>query len=196
MPPRPGKPPRPVVPAKPPVKPAGRPLPPAALGRKDPHSTPARRRRIIADVARFLVRQYCVKACSNLHTLRVHTAAALVIQCGYRCSLARRVHHMKRLKRWTRCATAIQLVRRAFLAKKELRRLRIEAAVRACLAAAIRLQAWARRLAAARLGALLRAQRRAGAAMVLQRMQRGRKGRQVIIHVLYINSKMKMKMKY
>ena len=36
----------------------------------DPHSTPARRRRIIADVSKFLLKQYCVKACEHVHRFR------------------------------------------------------------------------------------------------------------------------------
>lgn len=68
---------------------------------------------------------------------------------------------------------AIQLVRRAFLAKKELKRLREEARVRRINTAATSLQCWRRGVVATRLVAERRASRRDAACRVIQRLYRG-----------------------
>ena len=50
----------------------------------DPFSTPARRRRIIADVAKQVLKQYCITACKNVYIFRKQTKAAIIIQCFWK----------------------------------------------------------------------------------------------------------------
>lgn len=52
--------------------------------RADPHSTPARRRRIIAEMAKKMLKGYCVTACENVCRFRIQTKAAIVMQCSFR----------------------------------------------------------------------------------------------------------------
>ena len=92
---------------------------------KDPYSTPARRRRIIADVAVFLLRQYCVKACENVVRFRKWTAASLVIQRAWRCYASRRRLRLLRLAKRTRASQTLQCMVRCALARQRLRRLRL-----------------------------------------------------------------------
>lgn len=150
----------------------------------DVYSTPARRRRIIADVARFLLRQYCTKACKNVLIFRRHTAAALRIQCGFRIYVAKKLYHQKRLTRWTRCAIAIQLVRRCCLARRELERLKELERLRRIHAAATVLQCWYRRLVAIKIVNILRERRRDWACRCIQRVYRGRAAR-LMYYALY-----------
>ena len=88
-------------------------VPPA---KGDPFSTPARRRRIIADVAKKVLKHYCLTACDNVHRLRIETAASIIIQCAWRCCRARR--RLRRLKRrkQRKNAIIIQSYTRRFLA--------------------------------------------------------------------------------
>jgi hypothetical protein len=55
----------------------------------DPLSTPARRRRIIAEMSKITLRKWYVVACDNVHRQRVETAAATRIQSMYRCCISR-----------------------------------------------------------------------------------------------------------
>ena len=84
----------------------------------DPLSTPARRRRIIADVARFLLKQYCTKACVNVKRFRLETKSSIIIQCSFRCYSAillyRKYLHEKRV----RAAWIIQCAFRIYMAKR------------------------------------------------------------------------------
>ena len=89
---------------------------------EDKFSTPARRRRIVADVARFLLKQYCVKACVNVSRLRLETAKALVIQCAVRRALARERMKSLRFQRQVRCAWKIQMTYRMHRSLKEYKR--------------------------------------------------------------------------
>jgi hypothetical protein len=84
---------------------------------RDPHSTPARRRRIIAEVAKSTLRRYCVTACANVHRFRIHTKAALRIQCFWRLYYAKRLVKNLRLIRSTKAAILIQSLWRMKLSK-------------------------------------------------------------------------------
>jgi hypothetical protein len=55
----------------------------------DPLSTPARRRRIIAEMSKSTLRKWYITACDIVHRQRVETAAATRIQSMYRCCIAR-----------------------------------------------------------------------------------------------------------
>jgi hypothetical protein len=80
---------------------------------RDPFSTPARRRRIIADLARVVLRNYFIKACDNVHQIRV----SIIIQCAWRCYFARKLLFQLWLDRRTRSAILIQSVWRMKLAR-------------------------------------------------------------------------------
>ncbi len=113
----------------------------------DPFSTPARRRRIVADVSRFLLKQYCQKACKNVLWTRQCTAAAIIVQMAWRRYSARaKLRNLIWLLR-NKSALKIQKNIRMFLASCELRRRKairlaaqklriailVQAAWRACL---------------------------------------------------------------
>lgn len=51
---------------------------------RDPISTPARRRRIIADHARAALRLAYIQACNNVYMIRRNNKASKVIQGAYR----------------------------------------------------------------------------------------------------------------
>jgi len=91
---------------------------------QDPFSTPARRRRIVADVSRFLLKQYCVKACENVVYLRKANKAATKIQCLWRRYFAKKRLLILHYRRQRRAAKKIQQLARIFLARKELARRR------------------------------------------------------------------------
>lgn len=151
---------------------------------KDPFSTPARRRRIIADVAKFLLRQYCLKACDNVVRLRRWTRASIVIQCAWRCHAGRR--RLARLAFLRRHGAAMLMqgcVRRG-LARHELARRRLAEWTRRATALAKVLQAalrWRRRERRKREErALHRARmlkRKHTAALNVERVFRGMRGR-------------------
>lgn len=88
----------------------------------DPYSTPARRRRIIADVARFLLRQYCIKACNNVAIYRRERAASIRIQCLIRRFFAGRVLLCLHSDQRKKSAILLQSVVRRKLAYNCLRR--------------------------------------------------------------------------
>lgn len=160
---------------------------------KDPFSTPARRRRVIADVARFLLRQYCVKACKNVLISRQRSAAAVVIQSALRCMTARKVFHQKRLARWVRCAILIQVVWRAFLARRELWRRREEHRICVRKAAAITVQCWYRQAMAVRILKDLRVRRRDAACRIIQQMYRGHLARKLYCALYDLAQQLKLR---
>lgn len=89
----------------------------------DPYSTPARRRRLIADITKRNLRNYYLQACHNIVVYRKKYHAAIIIQCSYR-----KYHAIKELLRLRylqqyRCAIQIQCQWRQFLAKKKRRKL-------------------------------------------------------------------------
>lgn len=88
----------------------------------DPFSTPARRRRIIADVSKFLLKQHCQKACKNVALWRKQTAASFIIQRAWRAKYARLFVARLRHRKWSAAALKIQRMVRAFLARAELQR--------------------------------------------------------------------------
>jgi hypothetical protein len=87
------------------------------MRRSDPFSTPARRRRIIAEVAKAALRKYCITACENVIVFRNRTAAAVAIQCALRKGRAqRKVKQMIFVKK-TKAAVLIQTRIRIRIAK-------------------------------------------------------------------------------
>jgi hypothetical protein len=90
----------------------------------DPFSTPARRRRLIADMSKFLLKQYCIKACRNVHVFRTETKAALILQCAVRVWMARRERRRKVMERMNREAVKINRRVRVYLAQCLLARLK------------------------------------------------------------------------
>ena len=107
------------------LKPTNRQL--KSVDDSDPFSTPARRRRIIADVAIFLLRNYCIKACHNVSRFRQETKAAIRIQSKYRQIRARLLRMELYVQRQNYCALVIQCCYRCWKASKDVwkrRRLR------------------------------------------------------------------------
>lgn len=97
------------------------------MSRRDPFSTPARRRRIIAEMAKKTLKFYCVAACNNVFAFREHTAAAIRLQCSIRAFVARRKVCSLRFERRRKASIKIQSLVRTKLAK--LHRKRLEAAL-------------------------------------------------------------------
>ena len=96
------------------------------MQRRDPYSTPARRRRIIAEIAKKTLRSYCVKAVENVIRFRIETKASITIQCSFRCFRARKlVSHLLNIKRG-KCATKIQAIVRRKLGRLRVIRLKAE----------------------------------------------------------------------
>lgn len=93
-------------------------------GEDDPYSTPARRRRIIADIAIFLLRQYCIKACKHVIVYRRETSATIQIQSMIRRYLAIKVRIHRRHTRQMKAALVIQCGLRQKFAVTELERRR------------------------------------------------------------------------
>eukprot|EP01033_Poteriospumella_lacustris_P008413 gene8413-6075_t len=98
------------------------------MRRADPYSTPARRRRIIADLAKNLLRSWYIRGCDNVHQYRIDTAAAIRIQCFVRRAMAR--HQLTVLRTRWRMEAAIKLqsnyrMHRAIALKKHLRSMRL-----------------------------------------------------------------------
>lgn len=83
----------------------------------DSLSTPARRRRIIADVARFLLKQYCSKACVNVKRIRLETKSSVIIQCSFRCHLAKTLHRKLVEEKRVLALLTIQCAFRKYMAK-------------------------------------------------------------------------------
>eukprot|EP00602_Paraphysomonas_sp_CaronLab_P004594 CAMPEP_0185035606 /NCGR_PEP_ID=MMETSP1103-20130426/27269_1 /TAXON_ID=36769 /ORGANISM="Paraphysomonas bandaiensis, Strain Caron Lab Isolate" /LENGTH=1057 /DNA_ID=CAMNT_0027572761 /DNA_START=57 /DNA_END=3230 /DNA_ORIENTATION=- len=90
----------------------------------DPFSTPARRRRLVADISRFLLKQYCLKACENVHVQRVRYSCAVIIQSAVRRWRAVKVLLMLRFEKQTSAAIRMQVVARSRAARAELQRRR------------------------------------------------------------------------
>ena len=153
---------------------------PATTPGVDPFSTPARRRRIVADVSRFLLKQYCLKACDQVLYRRRANAACLKIQCSWRMYWARRRLLRLRWRRQRLSANKIQRIARAFLARCELlrRRKARETAQRLRLALLVQ-RAWRamkirRRKARERAARIARREgKRHAAAVHVQRVTRG-----------------------
>ena len=142
---------------------------------KDPFSTPARRRRLISDMAKFLMKQYCLKACKNVHIYRIHSAAALIIQGACRMRMAIQVVKMKIFVRRQRAGSIIVKIFKMFSAKLLLRRMKEVRAASRRLECSILLQCALRRKLAYKRASFLRgliekalAFRRERAAQVIQ----------------------------
>ena len=119
-------------------------LPQGSSNADDPFSTPARRRRLVADVARFLLKQYCLQACSLVHDFRVRNRSALIIQCKYRCWRAICMRLDLLHKKRSAAATQIQCHFRMVSAKSRLETLRQEYHKRLLAFLALRLQSFVR----------------------------------------------------
>lgn len=96
----------------------------AVLFFSDPFSTPARRRRIIADLAKTLLRSYCLIACEHVHTLRLQTIAAIRLQSITRMFLAHLHYKQQIFILHTQNAIKIQSIFRMKLAKLSLQKLK------------------------------------------------------------------------
>lgn len=147
---------------------------------QDPFSTPARRRRIIADVSKGVLRQYCLTACDNVLKYR----AAIIIQCLFRRSSA--IWKVKRLlfQRKTRAAITIQCcwrIKRAHVKLKQRRaELRLKRAIklsRFIRAMWLRSKEKVHRREIRLLQQLARLKRWNKAAIEIQRVYRGYRGR-------------------
>ena len=93
------------------------------MQKRDPFSTPARRRRIIAEFSKKTLRFYCVQACINVYRFRIDTQAVLVMQCAVRKYLAKKRVNRKRKRKQRKAAIKIQSRVRIILAKKLRKRL-------------------------------------------------------------------------
>lgn len=159
---------------------------------RDPFSTPARRRRIIADMAKLTLRLYYLNACDNVHRWRIETKAALIVQCSVRAFLARRKLFRLRFAWHTKAAVTIQAawrrrravnLRNRLLAERLLRRQRRLAVVVEHL--------WEIRKAKLYRAALLIARRlalekkRFLAARRIQQYYRGHNARRAFAHIWY-----------
>ena len=170
---------------------------PAKTAAADPFSTPARRRRIIADVVKFLLRQYYIKACENVIRFRKWTAASLVIQRAWRCHVARKRRRALMLSKRFRASIILQCLVRCSVARRKLKRLRLAEWTRRAIKLAKALQAfWRGRLLRRRKKreqALHRARmlkKKAHAALEIERCFRGMRGRRLARHRLLMRSEL------
>ena len=142
----------------------------------DPFSTPARRRRLVADIARFLLKQYCVQACSLVHTGRVRIKSAIIIQCLHRRFVAGRKLQSLRFQRYTAAATRIQAFMRMILARRILKDLLAKHRLKIATDLALCLQCQFRVHRSNRVVATIRHEK-TSVAVASQRIIRGRLGR-------------------
>mmetsp|Transcript_15498 Transcript_15498/g.25818 ORF Transcript_15498/g.25818 Transcript_15498/m.25818 type:complete len:1284 (-) Transcript_15498:206-4057(-) len=142
----------------------------------DPFSTPARRRRLVADVARFLLKQYCTQACSLVHMSRLRNRSATVIQCMLRSYLARRLFRCMLFKKHSDAATRMQALMRMVLAKDVLRRLQARRRLQLATHLAVCLQCLSRVRRSHIVVAKVR-EEKTRVAVGVQRLFRGRCGR-------------------
>ena len=164
---------------------------PASKGRADPFSTPARRRRIVADVSSFLCKQYCLKACQNVVWHRKCTAAALLIQCAWRRKSAISKKNWLIYTRRNNAAIEIQKHIRMKLGILLLKKLRAAYILKCNIYLALKFQkAWRDRIARRRAAkkralTLERLRRRKNlAAIQIQRCYRGLLGRRHVFMLL------------
>lgn len=86
--------------------------------KSDPFSTPARRRRIIADLTRNVLRQYCSRACINVHNLRIRTVASIRLQCFVRSVQAKKKLQLLVYKKKHYSSVVIQCLVRCHQSRK------------------------------------------------------------------------------
>ena len=103
------------------------------MGREDSFSTPARRRRIIADVARNAVRLYCNEGCKSIAYSKNRNYAAVVVQCSFRSYRALGTISKLRNAKLRRLALVIQCLVRSFIAKRTVSILRAKRRARSAL---------------------------------------------------------------
>ena len=106
----------------------------------DPFSTPARRRRLIADISKFLLKQYCVKACENVYLRRHRTQCAITMQCAWRCCRARRLHFRLLFAKKSSAAVTVQTMYRCWVAREDVRNRRKLRHIARTVALAMKLQ--------------------------------------------------------
>ena len=95
------------------------------MNRNDPYSTPARRRRIIAELARRNLKGFYLAACYNVKLLRIRTRASIIMQCSWRMYYSKKRLCSLKYQKMVRLATRIQSVWRmklAILLKHRLRK--------------------------------------------------------------------------
>lgn len=167
----------------------------SSMEAKDPFSTPARRRRIIADVAKFLLKQYCVKACENVMRFRKWTAASLIIQRSWRCYAARKLRNSLVLAKRNRASIVLQSMVRQSFARHKLKELRLaEWTKRALKLAKVLKRFWQGRLVSRRkrreraLHRIRMLKKKAAAAVHIQRCFRGMMGRKLSKHLASLRS--------
>ena len=81
----------------------------------------------MADISRFLIKQYYQQAAVNVYNKRRKNKAATVIQCNIRVRLAKFALQNLMLKKLAKAAVFIQKISRRHLAKKLLMKLRHQA---------------------------------------------------------------------
>jgi hypothetical protein len=84
-------------------------------------STPARRRRIIADFTKKTLKGYCISACVNVKRMRLERIKSIIIQCAYRCYRSKRILKTIIFIRRTKAVIIIQMLWRRYYSKKELK---------------------------------------------------------------------------
>lgn len=108
---------------------------------KDAFSTPARRRRLIADLTKVLLKKYCGEACRNVARHRLESASANTIQRLAREYCAKIILARLKLKRNIALALIMQMCFRRYAARKCLRDLKLRWLLRRRRTAAILIQA-------------------------------------------------------
>lgn len=91
---------------------------------QDAFSTPARRRRLIGDISKFLLSQYYLKGCTNVCRFRIQTRSSIVIQCAFRCFISFRCLMELKILKQIKSAVTIQMYWRSYDAKCMLEYLR------------------------------------------------------------------------
>jgi hypothetical protein len=90
----------------------------------DKFSTPARRRRIVADAARNDLKKCYRQVCENIAISRRRNAAVLIIQCFFRVIISYRIQCGLRNRKLYFLAILIQCQVRIFLARERVQDLR------------------------------------------------------------------------
>jgi hypothetical protein len=111
----------------------------------DKFSTPARRRRIIADVAAFLWPLYQTKAAANVHRMRLERAASIQIQSRVRTWLATLHLKMLRDRHQNAAATVVQCAYRSYYARVLLRYWKYQRYLSLAVRLAVIVQSWYRK---------------------------------------------------
>lgn len=96
------------------------------MKKNDPFSTPARRRRIIAEFTKKVLKNYCIIACQNIYLFRIHIKSCIIIQCIYRRYKSKVILFNLKYNKLLKATIKIQSIWRMTLAKLLLIKLRKE----------------------------------------------------------------------